>query len=123
MAEELKPCPFCGGKANYAEDDNRFFPYRIVCSKCRIGTQFEAKLGIAIDAWNTRATEANAKLIEATQEFYTLIKQAVKVIHTLKLYSNDEVRNNRHPVVSKTLGDFLTEANQILAQIDGEQEA
>ncbi len=59
MNEKLKPCPFCGSKANYAEDDRSLFPYRIVCSKCRIGTQFEARLSIAIKAWNTRYQEAD----------------------------------------------------------------
>ncbi len=60
LKPELKPCPFCGGTAVYAEDDNKLFPYRVVCQKCRIGTQFEANLSKAIEAWNTRYQEVQA---------------------------------------------------------------
>lgn len=51
---ELKPCPFCGGEAEfhiYGRSCN------VVCSRCQIGTRLEHidEYEVAIDAWNTRA--------------------------------------------------------------------
>lgn len=60
MNEELKPCPFCGGKAELVRTQN--FLYHIKCKKCRatVGeikkppSDFRTKLEV-IEAWNTRA--------------------------------------------------------------------
>ena len=56
--DELKPCPFCGGKAHFIFDHNREYLY-VGCNNCRI------KLGgfnprtkdKAIKCWNTRKGE------------------------------------------------------------------
>ena len=56
---ELKPCPFCGGEANY----RYAMPYNaIVCKKCKASSKvivdsYEQQDGKAevIDAWNRRA--------------------------------------------------------------------
>jgi len=54
MSEELKPCPFCGGKASI-----RLFygvRYGVFCDCCdaRVGGLYIEKAD-AIDAWNRRA--------------------------------------------------------------------
>ena len=78
-APELKPCPFCGGKANAG-----FFPgdYDISCDNCQFsisrhisdcGGEDEAKATAVLD-WNTRADlcdptqdERVKALVEAAQ--------------------------------------------------------
>ena len=52
---ELKPCPFCGGKAYVYTSGNEscgFFE-EIICKKCGCRTN-RLKEGIAEDVWNTR---------------------------------------------------------------------
>ena len=59
---ELKPCPFCGGKATYVYH----MPYNAVaCKKCKATTRvftdyYEQQDGKAeaIEAWNRRAEDA-----------------------------------------------------------------
>ena len=53
--EELKPCPFCGGKATI--EDGYFHKYAIVCGDC--GAEAEQKLILLeiIKAWNTRTDQ------------------------------------------------------------------
>lgn len=57
---ELKPCPFCGGKARLFVDGG----VRVVCSKCYVGTmsltdnivEYESNaVETVIKAWNRRA--------------------------------------------------------------------
>lgn len=56
MSDELKPCPFCGGKA---ETNLLLGNYCITCTRC-MGAIFPAR-GMtkeeAIEAWNRRAGE------------------------------------------------------------------
>ncbi|KKL06393.1 hypothetical protein LCGC14_2596490 [marine sediment metagenome] len=65
MTEQLKPCPFCGGKGSmskdYCPDGGGAFHF-IQCSKCRAkGAEFYATetcpifYGQVRDAWNRRA--------------------------------------------------------------------
>ena len=50
--ENLKPCPFCGGEADYYE--NYYHGCNIYCQKC--GAEFECDSEAeAIEAWNRRA--------------------------------------------------------------------
>lgn len=56
MNEELKPCPFCGGKA---EISLLLSNYGVACTSC-MGAIFPAKEQTreeAIKAWNRRATK------------------------------------------------------------------
>lgn len=64
--EELKPCPFCGGKAKIAAATTRTYPnhckHYCYCSKCYSSGQSFAdynddgsSLFKAIEAWNQRA--------------------------------------------------------------------
>ena len=54
MNQELKPCPFCGGKAKIIKD-----PIKIGCTNnnCMICVQTIPNLQLedAIEAWNRRA--------------------------------------------------------------------
>ena len=61
MMAELKPCPFCGGKAKFIYS----MPYSaIVCKKCKVITKvfvdyYEQQDGKeeAIEAWNRRVED------------------------------------------------------------------
>ena len=72
---ELRPCPFCGGKAlisrSYSERNNSFFAF-ISCARCRIRGQSFKSYGDPLEnwnenpaayratiAWNTRTPEQN----------------------------------------------------------------
>lgn len=52
---ELKPCPFCGGKAELIRRSSES-PYNhgVWCRSCRCRTSFEKSENEAIEAWNTR---------------------------------------------------------------------
>ena len=64
---ELKPCPFCGGRATVktryigygsiglGEHDE----YRVVCKECRASNDEYRRESEAIAAWNRRAQPAN----------------------------------------------------------------
>lgn len=56
MAEELKACPFCGGKA----DLHRFTRsrYSVDCSDCDAGMTGFASESEAVAAWNSRTQVA-----------------------------------------------------------------
>lgn len=57
MAEkELKPCPFCGGRAQMNYDGARKL---ILCSECLIRTESYDTYEKARDVWNRRENSAN----------------------------------------------------------------
>lgn len=53
MSNKLKPCPFCGGKAEFSEDEF-FCRYSVVCTECGAETNTYGVEQNAIDAWNNR---------------------------------------------------------------------
>lgn len=67
MSEELKPCPFCGGKAslNYERipGENKGFWAQVICNGCygRSGGtwagSYSAAERIETKAWNRRAND------------------------------------------------------------------
>lgn len=58
---ELKPCPFCGGKASLYKENGEVW---IECENCHCGTAFvngassiEVKMSAVIKDWNRRVGE------------------------------------------------------------------
>ena len=52
---ELKPCPFCGGRALFASD--LLGEHYIVCSTCTCAGPGRESLEEATEAWNRRAKD------------------------------------------------------------------
>ena len=60
LHDSIKPCPFCGGKAEHKMDyykppDNPCIDY-VECEDCKTTSNFYAGTRDAIAAWNRRAT-------------------------------------------------------------------
>lgn len=58
--EELKPCPFCGGKADLVDYGLTGRMKVVQCSDCGARTRVfnpNVKRGNAIDAWNRRTKD------------------------------------------------------------------
>lgn len=56
---ELKPCPFCGGRADFISGTLResgFKFYRVFCSNCQSRTYMHNYVSDAADLWNTRTS-------------------------------------------------------------------
>ena len=61
-APELKPCPFCGGKAFFVKFIPRYDDAYVRCERCEIeGERFANDNEKAIAAWNTRADQKEKK--------------------------------------------------------------
>lgn len=57
---ELKPCPFCGGKANFWEskaNNGYLYGYAVRCSVCRSRSKTYGSEEYAMAAWNRRSTK------------------------------------------------------------------
>lgn len=54
---ELKPCPFCGGKAIVDMDEYCCWDWHAWCFNCNCDVGHYATEEEAIEAWNTRAGE------------------------------------------------------------------
>lgn len=55
MEEELKPCPFCGGKAKISKDITG--PTEVWCCNCLTNTGLQSTEDHAIKKWNARPVE------------------------------------------------------------------
>lgn len=55
MTQELKPCPFCGGKGKIRI---AFGMCTCTCSSCGVTTEARGKEKQAVDAWNNRPIES-----------------------------------------------------------------
>ena len=53
MANELKPCPFCGGDAVIEGDTYQW----IVCNNCGAETMGNEDIEVVIERWNRRAED------------------------------------------------------------------
>lgn len=52
---DLRPCPFCGGKAEVVVDNETEVLFLIQCTECKAQTVGHDFLSSAIYAWNRRA--------------------------------------------------------------------
>lgn len=57
---ELKPCPFCGGKARLFTDDDKYYSHIVACENCGARTLREHIEAIAVSYWNRRVTDAES---------------------------------------------------------------
>lgn len=53
----LKPCPFCGGKAELTESFYQTPVWRVVCHKCEIATFLFLSPESAAKRWNRRVKQ------------------------------------------------------------------
>ena len=62
-SEKLKPCPFCGGQAEYIQEGRDSYVY---CKECSTMTDLYVNKIDTINAWNTRESEkVSRRLIQA----------------------------------------------------------
>lgn len=56
MNAEIKPCPFCGGKAvlNKIHITGDKTPYFVCCRDCGASSSFAAQMDMAAKVWNRR---------------------------------------------------------------------
>ena len=66
----LKPCPFCGGKATVDNigDGTIPFPYRVFCTTCYVETDTYKSRDEAIASWNYRYEPPCGGLVPAGNE-------------------------------------------------------
>lgn len=55
--EELKSCPFCGGKAKLSKFNDANPDYFVCCEKCGSSTRAHEDSKEAIKVWNRRVNE------------------------------------------------------------------
>lgn len=53
---ELKPCPFCGGEADYGYDSSMIL---VECTDCYAATAMYMSQDIAAKKWNSRTTDSD----------------------------------------------------------------
>jgi len=64
--EDLKPCPFCGGKARLGlVGEGEFRAYGVRCRSCGAGGRTRVQKRSAVNHWNKRA---DAKLVAKSAE-------------------------------------------------------
>ena len=57
---ELKPCPFCGGKAEVCEDGSWYWEWEVHClNDIRHRIEYYHTEKEAIEAWNRRVEDGN----------------------------------------------------------------
>lgn len=60
MPNELKPCPFCGGKANIDYGNGIYEIFYVFCEKCKTRNPNRLTREEAIKLWNRRTTDEQA---------------------------------------------------------------
>ncbi len=72
---DIKPCPFCGGEADYYGDHIEAAGFMVECNDCDVRTTRYGTLDRAIAAWNRRAPQPiqgfdakTARRLEAIRE-------------------------------------------------------
>jgi Lar family restriction alleviation protein len=85
---ELKPCPFCRGKARVIkENDPDLIQYKIMCQNCGVSTPFIGSREQSEDTWNRRVAlesdntevlEAYQGLLQKSQELSQMLLEKLK---------------------------------------------
>ena len=114
MSDKLKPCPFCGGRANWGVSTSRIW---IECTRCdaRTGWDMDQYKQRIIDEWNTRISFNWLATVAALQMW----KDAQRLRR--EDYEAFEDARSGHALAER----LLTEATQTLDRLcgDGEQDA
>jgi Lar family restriction alleviation protein len=68
--EQLKPCPFCGGRAAVAQNASVFLDYRVYCKQCGAETGMYTTAIKAVRCWNNRSACDDCQMggVPATEE-------------------------------------------------------
>ncbi len=53
---ELRPCPFCGGKAHLCKDQPGGRLWHVSCGRCYVMTVNHGRQDAAVVAWNRRVS-------------------------------------------------------------------
>lgn len=77
MTDELKPCPFCGGKATCVEF---YGEYHVLCCDCHAAGQDCSTRDQAVSAWNARPIEEdldkkNGCLIGTCHDLHDIVEE------------------------------------------------
>ena len=93
---ELKPCPFCGGKAkvsfrnhaykgqNYLGDKKLKYRVQVICSRCKsrgrpVFTNWLINPNPWMSAWGNQGEATTPRMIKQTEEFKPYVVKAVEV--------------------------------------------
>lgn len=109
--KELKPCPFCGGKAmrlvdvDEYDDDGRLLPDKAVnCTKCGVRTRWQHTMDEAVTLWNKRIGESAVttqealewKIAQLREEHYALQKKIDALEREIVMRKMEENDNESH---------------------------
>ena len=86
MSEELKPCPFCGGKAHFGENHDY---HTICCNDCWYNIGASENKNTVIKHWNTRPIEDGlTEEIDRLRKTYAnkaeLVEALISVVDTAR---------------------------------------
>ena len=140
MSDDLKPCPFCGGKAIKIPDHNHSTGWEVGCfsGKCDVEPHVWAvHLETAVMQWNTRADadrieQLNERLTAATddaheaeayaQELEAKLTKAVEALRdTTQMLSQCTFTIIRMKGQYFERHDLVDKANAVLAELEGKK--
>ena len=90
MSEELKSCPFCGGKAIVDTDDKFAWVHCVNCDSGTAGWRNRTlankdSINTAIRIWNTRPEEPRCDKCKGTNGVYCGVRYSFQLIQGLSL--------------------------------------